>query len=243
MAQMGANFNLSMIKDSRIGFPKSRSDPQQAAERTRKKFSVACSVKPTNLSYDTLPFKDSLFMSPSDLEDIDIQKEAEFHGYVLTDFASYNVSLRYTHSGYFPTNIFKGIVTTGAIFIDEIFRQHGGPYSSEILKAVYQKYYPIRSLKQIFCINVLNNTTMDLSKETSNEDSEDQVPAATRVHQFGTEKYFAIMSSSLGKMVTCLLLQAFGTGARRISKITIRKEGIQVGSHIVFDIQSIARGR
>lgn len=118
--------------------------------------------------------------------------------------------------------VWEGLVAPGILAIEEIVRKTG-PYSSEIAHAVYENFFPVDTLEQVFIMDVQNENTdrfivQELYTEVNGLGWPDE---EVRYWQRDTPEFNALLGTDLGKVVASLVLGAFERGTRRISQIAI----------------------
>ncbi|KAJ5682721.1 hypothetical protein N7462_005886 [Penicillium macrosclerotiorum] len=136
---------------------------------------------------------------------------------------------------------FEGYVGQGLILIEDLCRKPDSraPFTSEVCQALYQKHFPIGSLRVIFVMNVLNERTFDFIKEslyveehglkwpaaafkhpTLGDESPELAPEMKpQVWSRGSPELNALVGTPIGAIIARLILSAFPRGTHRISQV------------------------
>lgn len=110
------------------------------------------------------------------------------------------------------------------------------PYASEVLKAVYERYFPLDGLKCIFISGVdIDDTKLCLNLYFSS----DNESSFRQSWDNPSAELDGIMGTKIGRTVGYFMLGAFGQGVKRVSKVTAISEAGQTGWDLQFDIENI----
>lgn len=114
------------------------------------------------------------------------------------------------------------LICEGAIFGKNIYR-FDGPHWSQITQAMYQRYFPIQSLKHVFFTNIDNSDTISAVRDQVYRGNGLPWPPVGdpgfRVWDFDGPECQCILGTRLGKAVVYLLLGAFPRGTWRIARV------------------------
>lgn len=128
-----------------------------------------------------------------------------------------------------------GSTGPGIICLDDIYREKGfkhlNPHVSQISQILYERDFPLESLRYVFVTTVIESETHEF---IFNE------LGWVGLHQrwtIGTPEYDALLGTRIGKVVAYLVLGAFERGTRMITNIHIWPDTAG-GFNMQFDIES-----
>ncbi|KAJ5595024.1 uncharacterized protein N7459_001232 [Penicillium hispanicum] len=113
----------------------------------------------------------------------------------------------------------------GILTIDDIERQQGykdPPYTSEIIKALYQNSFNVDTLKHIYVCDIVHRQTKEFVSQTLYSAMNDlYYPQCSeaRAWEYGTPEYQALLGTRIGKVVAYFVLGTYSRGTRRIGSI------------------------
>lgn len=135
-----------------------------------------------------------------------------------------------------------GRIAKGVIFVTNMERTLGAPppYTSQLIKAVYEDEFPLNTLRHIFFNVVVNEDTRYLIKELLYTDDRGLAwPDRTRRNwEISTPVYRALLGSRIGRIAGYFVLGAFPRGTRQISRI-VSWAGILDTITLRFDLENI----
>ncbi|OQE31331.1 hypothetical protein PENSTE_c001G09488 [Penicillium steckii] len=136
-----------------------------------------------------------------------------------------------------------GISDLGMLFLHWISRPEGPceePYTAEIAKAVYEKDFPLDTLRRVFVTRIINEDTRDLLDELLIDNAE---MMGVQSWKYPESEFSALLGTRIGTTVAYLVLCAFGQGVKRVSKITFVVEdggGSKLRYDLIFDIENVS---
>ncbi|KAJ5599416.1 hypothetical protein N7450_000483 [Penicillium hetheringtonii] len=157
--------------------------------------------------------------------------------YRSTDIVSYR---------YHPTRIgveWFGFSELGMLFLSWISRPDEpceDPYTAEIAKAVYEKDFPLDTLKRVFVTHIINEDTRDLLNRLIIENSE---MMGIQSWEYPEPEFSALLGTRIGSTVAYLVLCAYGQGVKCVSKITFVAEDVRTERlryDLIFDIETVS---
>ncbi|KAJ5205920.1 hypothetical protein N7491_003456 [Penicillium cf. griseofulvum] len=123
---------------------------------------------------------------------------------------------------YSDIHIWEGQVAPGVLMVEEI-KKAPGFFMSEVCQAIYQKHFPIDTLKYVYLIDVINKDTRTFVRDELYTEFNGLAWPDGKVRDWisGTPEFEALLGTTLGGTVGRLILGAFKRGTRRISRIRI----------------------
>lgn len=124
----------------------------------------------------------------------------------------------------YPTDLYhwQGIIARGLIIIGSVFRASTtpSPHMSDVTLAVYKHFYPVQSLRHILVDNIVQ---LDTSRFFNTQISflTDWLPTT---FERGSDEYEGLLGTQCGRLITHILLGAFGPGGAVIDRIAIYGE-------------------
>lgn len=144
--------------------------------------------------------------------------------------------------------VWEGSIAPGIVFISMIHRRPAAgpeavPWSSQMIHAVYERRFPVDSLKHIIVADVTNKDTKRfVKKELYTASNGLHWPdEELREWKHDTAEYKALLGTRLGAVVAYFVLGAFKRGTCRISQIVTCFYFINL--HMRFDLEQIEPAR
>ncbi|KAJ5913850.1 hypothetical protein N7504_002733 [Penicillium tannophilum] len=161
----------------------------------------------------------------SNIERIDLPQN--YHFRVSEVGVSLNrVYSRFTIERFDVYGQWEGVSGPGVVIIESVVRTENSdlPYSSQLIKAVYQHEYELKTLKFIFMDNVVNEETLRFVREfIYNEETHKKLDHIQEAPQKSFEKdtpqYHQLLGTRMGKLVVYFLLNSFVPGTRHIGRV------------------------
>lgn len=220
-----------------------------------------CRVRPSTLTFEAIGKQsDTIYIFPAGVPPGGFQKQAAVlgipHDNHRSDLSSVSVNVKFSETDSWPLPeeeseyCWGGRIGPGVVYIHDMLRLKGsgGPYASEITKAVYEKRYPIDTLKHVYMVDVRDNpeaTDFIKNKLYSATNGISWPDTKPRSWEHGTPEYQALLGTQLGKTVVYLVLGGFVRGTREITRVvtwqskSYKRRGFRVRCHIRFDIDLI----
>lgn len=114
-------------------------------------------------------------------------------------------------------NSWEGLVTAGAIVVNNIQRDYRGPHMSDVSLAVYREYYPQTPLRYLLVQCIVNDSTVTYFQGAISSPGQENYTL-----NYGSEQYLGVLGTDIGAMAACVVLGAFEPGTQRISRIDIQ---------------------
>ncbi|KAJ5331369.1 hypothetical protein N7476_001152 [Penicillium atrosanguineum] len=118
------------------------------------------------------------------------------------------------------------------------------PPMSQIIQAMYEKFFPISSLRYVFVTEVVNARTFHFIKRTLYPENNMEWPSRMvrryipSTWDFGTPEYDALIGTPIGRTISYLVLQAYPRGTHRIVRV-VTWPCSPIAAHMRFDIEAI----
>lgn len=133
------------------------------------------------------------------------------------------------------------LICKGAIFGKNIYR-FDGPYWSQIAQAMYERYFPMETLKHVYFTNLDNSDTISAVRDRVYRGNgliwPPQTGGGYKSWEFGGPEYQCLLGTRLGRAVVYLLLGAFPRGSWRVARVATWCWDSEV--QIRFDVEKIA---
>lgn len=230
-------------------------------EKLMSDLDLYCRVQPTTLTFEAIGKQsDTIYIFPAGLPPGGFQRQAISlgipHNNNRSDMSSVSINVKFPESNSWPLPddeseyCWGGRIGKGVVYIHDMIRLKGsgGPYASEITKAVYEKKYPIETLKHVYMVDVRDNpeaTDFIKNQLYSSSKGLSWPDTKPRSWEIGTPEYQALLGTQLGKTMVYLVLGAFARGTREITRVvtwqskSYKTRGYRVRIHMRFDIDLI----
>lgn len=118
------------------------------------------------------------------------------------------------------------------------------PPMSQIIQVMYEKFFPISSLRYIFVTEVVNAGTFNFIKRTLYPENDLEWPSRMlrryipSTWAFGTPEYDALLATPIGRTISYLVLGAYPRGTHRIVRV-VTWPCSPIAVHMRFDIEAL----
>ncbi|KAJ5735177.1 uncharacterized protein N7483_000302 [Penicillium malachiteum] len=143
---------------------------------------------------------------------------------------------------WFGMDSWSGMTANGVIVMGSISRTENSdhPFTSDIALALYaNQFESTDSLRHILFDGVVNAQTRSLVAQHLYRD-EDQLGEDIRQWEHGSQEYFELMGTRIGRVAAYTVLSAFPRGSHRISRIVTDFEPGALSVDIRFDIEAVS---
>lgn len=156
--------------------------------------------------------------------------------WTLNDISSREVSPGGTAGKW---DLWESFIAPGNLYITNMFRE-SGYHASQIAQVLYERQHPIRTLKHVIVIDVVNEDTIQFCEDELFTANNGLVwpPPRPQTFVYGSAEYEGLVGTRLGTTVTYLVLGAFARGTHRISQITV-EHPYRACIMIRFDIEDL----
>ncbi|KAJ5162213.1 hypothetical protein N7492_007605 [Penicillium capsulatum] len=128
----------------------------------------------------------------------------------------------------FRINLFEVYIGEGVLMIAMMFRCHG-PYSSSMALVGYKHFFPLKTLRHVFVLDIENIDTKEFINEEYRPYPKPELQTredweAVTV-EYDSDDYQGLLGTEMGKRVATIVIEGFKKGTCNISRIvTWRKE-------------------
>ena len=141
-------------------------------------------------------------------------------------------------------NVYELYIAPGALIVAVMYR-YNGPYGYSVMRAIYDHFEGIETLRHIFFQNIDNQDTGEVIDNIVRE-----VPAEGErgmkksdwkpvVHEYGTDDYLTLLGTKIGQVASYLLMERLALGTRRFSQIATWRIRKRLVAQIRFEIEPI----